>query len=545
MGDDSRAVEPEQSHTEQRHTGERLAQWADGRLGYQRLARSARRMVFPDHWSFMLGEIALYSFVVLLITGAYLSFYFHPSSDPVVYQGSHTPLRGLWVSEAFDSTLHISFDVRGGLLVRQAHHWAALVFVAAVFVHMLRVFFTGAFRKPRELNWIFGFLLLILAMFGGLTGYDLPDDLLSGTGLQVVNGTILSIPVVGTYLSFFLFGGEFPGDDLIARFNTIHVLVIPGLMVALIAGHLALALRHRHTQYPGPGRTDRNVVGIPLRVYAVKAGAYFFLVSGVIFFMAAVAQINPVWKYGPFRPDQVSADSQPDWYMGVADGFLRIMPGWEIDFWGHTLALDNILPLLTGVLLFLALGAYPFIEAWVTDDDREHHLLDRPRNRPVRTALGVAWLSVYAVALFAAANDVIATRLDVSANAVTWAARIGLFAVPVLAFLVTKRVALGLQLRDRDKVLHGRESGIIKRLPHGEYVEIHEPLSQARLHTLTAHEQYRPLEAAPAGDLDGALPGRLGRRLRVGLSRVLYGPGTQIPKPTAAEHQEISGRHRP
>ncbi|MFJ8357226.1 cytochrome bc complex cytochrome b subunit [Streptomyces sp. NPDC093984] len=538
MGNDSRPAAPGQERT-----GERLAQWTDSRLGYRRVARSARRLVFPDHASFMLGEIALYSFVVLLITGVYLSFYFHPSSDLVVYEGSYTPLRGQLVSEAYDSTLHISFDVRAGLLVRQAHHWAALVLVAAVFVHMLRVFFTGAFRKPRELNWVFGFLLLVLAMFGGLTGYDLPDDLLSGTGLQVVNGTLLSIPVVGTYVSFFLFGGEFPGEDLIARFNTLHVLVIPGLMIALIVGHLALAVRHRHTQYPGPGRTNGNVVGLPLKVYAVKAGGYFFLVSGVIFFMAAVAQINPVWNYGPFRPDQVSAGSQPDWYMGVADGLLRVMPGWEIDFWGHTLALDNFLPLLIGVLLFLAMGAYPFLEAWVTDDDREQHLLDRPRNRPVRTALGVAWLSVYSVALIGAANDLIATRLHVSVNAVTWTVRIALVAVPVLAFVVTKRLALGLQWRDRDKVLHGRESGVIKRLPNGEYVEVHEPLDQAHLHTLTAHEQYMPLKAAPARDTNGALPTRT-QRLRFGLSRVLYGPGTQVPKPTTAEYQEITGRHR-
>ncbi|MFF4897972.1 cytochrome bc complex cytochrome b subunit [Streptomyces sp. NPDC001068] len=538
MDNDSRPVEPGQLRT-----GERLARWSDSRLGYRGLARSARRRVFPDHWSFMLGEIALYSFVILLLTGVYLSFHFHPSSDPVVYRGSYAPLRGQVVSEAFDSTLRISFDVRGGLLIRQAHHWAALVFVAAVFAHMLRVFFTGAFRKPREVNWTFGFLLLVLAMFAGLTGYDLPDDLLSGTGLQVVNGTILSVPVVGTYLSFFLFGGEFPGQDLTARFNTIHVLVIPALMIALIVGHVALALRHRHTQHTGPGRTRSNVVGLPFRVHAVKTGGYFFLVSGVIFFMAAVAQINPVWKYGPFRPDQVSADSQPDWYMGVADGFLRVMPGWEIALRGHTLALDNLVPLLVGVLLFLAMGAYPFIEAWVTDDDRDQHLLDRPRNRPVRTALGVAWLSVYSVALLGAANDVIATRLQVSVDDVTWAVRIGLFVVPVVAFLVTRRVALGLQRRDRDSVLHGRETGVIKRLPHGEYVEIHQPISQARLHSLTAHEQYRPLRPAPGPDPDAAVPART-QRLRGRLSRALYGPGTQVPKPTAAEYREISAGHR-
>ncbi|MEU9317254.1 ubiquinol-cytochrome c reductase cytochrome b subunit [Streptomyces sp. NPDC048295] len=539
MGNDSRPTEPEQ-----RRGGERIAAWAASRTGLGAPLRSARRLVFPDHWSFLLGEIALYSLAVLLITGVYLSLYFHPSADLVVYDGRYAPLRGQLVSQAFDSTLHLSFDVRGGLLVRQAHHWAALVFVAAVFAHLMRVFFTGAFRKPRELNWVLGFLLLVLAMFAGLTGYDLPDDLLSGTGLQVVNGTLLSIPIVGTYLSFFLFGGEFPGEDLIARFNTLHTLVIPALMIVLLAGHVALAVRHRHTQYPGPGRTEKNVVGLPFAVRAVKSAGYFCFVSGVIFFMAGVAQINPVWNYGPFRPDQVSAGSQPDWYMGVADGLLRVMPGWEIDLWGHTLALDNFLPLLAGMLLFLAMGAYPFLEAWVTDDDRDHHLLDRPRNRPVRTALGVAWLSVYAVALIGAANDVIATRLHVSVNSVTWTVRVGLFVAPVLAFVLTKRLALALQRRDRDKVLHGRETGVIKRLPHGEYVEVHEPLDQARLHTLTAHHQYRPLEAAPGTDPAGSVPART-RRLRVALSRAFYGPGTQIPKPSPAEHKELTGRHRP
>lgn len=537
MGNESRPAEPR--HEDK---GEGLADWADSRLGSRRLVRSVRRTVFPDHWSFMLGEIALYSFVILLVTGIYLSLYFHPSSDMVMYKGSYAPLKDQPVSEAFDSTLHISFDVRGGLLIRQAHHWAALVFVAALFVHMLRVFFTGAFRKPREVTWVLGFFLLVLAMFAGLTGYDLPDDLLSGTGLQVVNGTILSIPVVGTYLSMFLFGGEFPGGDLIARFNIIHTLVLPGLMAVLIVARAVLVLGHGHSQYPGPGRTRTNVVGRPFQVYAVKGVGYFFLVSGVIFFLAAVAQINPIWNYGPFRPDQVSAGSQPDWYMGVADGFLRVMPGWEVDFWGHTLALDNLLPLLAGMLLFLAMGAYPFLEAWVTGDGREQHLLDRPRNRPVRTALGAAWLSVYLVALVGAANDMIATHLHVSVDSVTWTVRTGLFVVPVLAYLVTKRCALGLQRRDRDKVLHGRETGVIKRLPHGEFVEIHEPLSRERLHLLTSHEQYRPLEAARGENAADGIPGRA-QRLRAGLSRRLYGQGTQISKPTAHEYKDITGGH--
>ncbi|MFI1034172.1 cytochrome bc complex cytochrome b subunit [Streptomyces sp. NPDC020951] len=517
--------------------GERVAAWADGRLGVYSQVRAKARKAFPDHWSFMLGEICLYSFIIIIVTGVYLTLYFHPSMNQVEYTGSYAPLRGQLVSEAFNSTMHISFDVRGGLLIRQAHHWAALVFVGAMLVHMLRVFFTGAFRKPREINWVFGFLLLVLGMFAGLTGYDLPDDLLSGTGLMVVHGTILSIPIVGTYISMFLFGGEFPGNDLVARFNTIHVLLIPALMVGLLVAHLILVLRHRHTQYPGPGRTDKNVVGVPLKVRVVKSAGYFSLVSGVIFVMAAVAQINPVWAYGPYRADQVSAGSQPDWYMGVADGLLRVMPGWEIALWGHTLALDNLIPLSVGLGLFLAMGAYPFLEAWVTDDDRDQHILDRPRNRPVRTGLGVAWLSFYLVATIGAANDIIAIRLHVSFESVTWAVRIGLFVVPVLAYVVASRIALALQRQDRDKVLHGRETGIVKRLPHGEFVEVHEPLSQERLHALTRHEQYQPI---PAGPENGS---RLYQRLRVRLSRGFYGEDAQITKPTEQEYKEITGKH--
>jgi ubiquinol-cytochrome c reductase cytochrome b subunit len=541
MGDRS-----QESEVRQAGKGEKVADWVDGRLGVYGLIRGKARRAFPDHWSFMLGEICLYSFVVLVITGVYLTLYFHPSMNEVRYNGSYAPLKGQTMSEAYNSTLHISFDVRGGLLIRQAHHWAALVFVGAMLVHMMRVFFTGAFRKPRELNWLFGFLLLVLGMFGGLTGYDLPDDLLSGTGLAVVNGTILSIPIVGSYLSMFLFGGEFPGDDLVARFNTIHVLIIPALMVALLTAHLILMLRHRHTQYPGPGRSNKNVVGLPVKARAVKSAGFFFLVSGLVFVVAAIAQINPIWLYGPYRADQVSAGSQPDWYMGVADGLLRVMPGWEITLWGHTLALDNLIPLAAGVGLFLAMGAYPFIEAWVTGDDREQHLLDRPRNRPVRTALGVAWIGFYLVALIGAANDIIATRFHVSVESVTWAVRIGLFVVPVMAYVVTKRCALGLQRTDRDKVLHGRETGVIKRLPHGEFVEVHEPLTREELHLLTQHKQYKPIGPGPGPDGNGNAGNtgtRRARRLRVGLSRGFYGEDTQITKPTVQEYQETAGEH--
>ncbi|MFJ4685411.1 cytochrome bc complex cytochrome b subunit [Streptomyces sp. NPDC088789] len=473
--------------------GERVADWFDGRLGIHTLGRRYLRKVFPDHWSFLLGEICLYSFVILILTGVWLTFFFHPSMNEVVYDGSYVPLNGVRMSEAYASTLDISFDVRGGLLIRQLHHWSALVFVAAMLTHMMRHFFTGSFRKPREVNWLFGWTLLFLGMFEGLFGYSLPDDLLSGTGMRFVAGALLSVPVVGTYLTMFLFGGEFPGDDIVGRFYSLHVLVIPGIMAALVVAHILLVVYHKHTQFPGPGRTERNVVGAPfMPVYLAKAGGFFFLVFGVLTAIAAVAAVNPVWSYGPFRADQVSTGAQPDWYLGFAEGLVRVMPGWEITLWGHTLVLGVFIPVVVFPLLLLFIGVYPFIEARFTKDRHEHHLLDRPRDRPVRTAIGAAWISLYLVLLAGGGNDLFATRLHLSINTVTWAVRIAVFAVPAVVFVVTRRICLGLRLRDREQVAHGRETGRIKRLPHGEYVEVHEPLDPGRRHTLTAHERPGP-----------------------------------------------------
>ena len=280
--------------------GERVADWADGRLGIYTLAKANMRKIFPDHWSFMLGEVALYSFIIIILTGVYLTLFFHPSMAEVTYHGSYVPMQGIRMTQAFESTLNISFDVRGGLLIRQIHHWAALVFLAAMMVHMMQVFFTGAFRKPREVNSLFGFLLFVLGMFTGFTGYSLPDDLLSGTGVRFIEGVILAMPLVGSYLQFFIFGGEFPGHDIIPRFFTVHVLLLPGIMLGLLVAHLILVFYHKHTQFAGPGRTNKNVVGMPLLpVYMAKAGGFFFLVFGVISAIAATFTVNPIWVLGP------------------------------------------------------------------------------------------------------------------------------------------------------------------------------------------------------------------------------------------------------
>jgi ubiquinol-cytochrome c reductase cytochrome b subunit len=525
--------------------GERIADWADGRLGIYSLAKSNMRKIFPDHWSFMLGEVALYSFVIIILTGVYLTLFFHPSMAEVTYHGSYVPMQGIRMTQAFESTLDISFDVRGGLLIRQIHHWAALVFLAAMMVHMMRVFFTGAFRKPREVNWLFGFLLLVLGMFTGFTGYSLPDDLLSGTGVRFIEGVILAMPLVGSYLQMFIFGGEFPGHDIIPRFFTVHVLLLPGIMLGLLVAHLILVFYHKHTQFPGAGKTNTNVVGMPLLpVYMAKAGGFFFLVFGVISVIAATFSVNPIWVLGPYRPDQVSTNAQPDWYMGFSEGLIRFMPGWEVHLWGHTLVLGVFIPLVIFPLVLAAIAVYPFIESWVTQDKREHHIADRPRNAPTRTAFGAAWIAWYVVLLIGGGNDLVATHFNLSINDITYFVRVGFFVVPIATFFLARRICLGLQRRDKQKVLHGRESGIIKRLPHGEFVEIHEPLSQEQLHTLTDFWQHEPYEIGPEVDENGVRR-KITRRqkLRARMSRAYFGDHAQITKPTVKEYEEITSGH--
>ena len=516
--------------------------WLDERVGVAKIGKASLRKVFPDHWSFLLGEIALYSFIVLLLTGIFLTLWFKPSMAEIEYEGTYQLMRGLPMSEAFASTLTLSFDVRGGLLIRQVHHWAALLFVAAITAHMLRVFFTGAFRKPRELNWLIGVGLMSLAPIAGMTGYSLPDDLLSGTGLRFSDGLIRSIPVVGTWLEFLVFGGEYPGGDIIARFYIAHVLLLPGILLALIGAHMTMVVYHKHSQFPGPGRREDNVVGYPLfPVYMAKAGGFFFIVFGVLILMGATMSINQVWLYGPYNPAQVTAGSQPDWYMGWVEGAVRIMPGWESHWGGTTWSWNIFLPfaVLMGIF-YTALAVWPFVEAWLTGDKRPHHILDRPRNAPTRTALGVAGMTFYGLMWAGGGNDIIATQFNVSLNAVTYFLRVAVFVGPVIAFIITKRLCLSLQRADRERVLHGSESGIIVRSPAGGYSEPHVPISDDEAFTLTQHRQYPPLEETPSHDEHGVKtsdPNKVSG-LRARLSA--WYTGDDIVKPT---RDEIAASH--
>ncbi|MGZ5371149.1 cytochrome bc1 complex cytochrome b subunit [Aeromicrobium sp.] len=519
-------------------------QWIDDRVGLAGLAKKNLRKVFPEHWSFMLGEIALWSFVVLLLTGTFLTFWFQPSMQEITYNGSYAPLRGLEMSQAYASTLDISFDIRGGLLMRQIHHWSAALFIGAMIVHMLRVFFTGAYRKPRELNWLLGVGLLSLGLVEGFAGYSLPDDLLSGTGLRFVDGLLRSIPLVGSYLEFFIFGGEFPGDIIIPRLYMAHILLIPALLLGLIGAHMLLLVYHKHTQWAGPGRTEDNVVGYPmLPVYAAKAGGFFFIVFGVTALMGALIQINPIWVYGPYNPSEVTAGSQPDWYMGFSEGAVRLMPNLESTFFNYTWSWNVFLPGVGGMgLLFTTLALWPFIENWIVGDKREHHLLDRPRNAPVRTAFGVAGMTAYGVLWAAGGNDIIALKLHSNIFAITWFLRIGFFVLPVIAFIVTKRMCVGLQHADKERILHGYETGVLERTPGGSYSERHAPLDAESQYMLTTHKRLPVLEAPAETDKNGvrAPNGRMARlKAR---ARAFYFDGA-VDKPTTEEVQEARSHH--
>ena len=520
----------------------KVVDFVDQRITASNWLKRNIRKAFPDHWSFLLGEIALYSFIVLLLSGTFLALWFKPSMSEVMYDGAYANLRGIHMSEAFSSTLDLSFEVRGGLLMRQIHHWGALLFLAAMSVHMLRIFFTGAFRKPREINWIIGVTLLVLGVAAGFTGYSLPDDLLSGTGMRIIEGGILATPVVGTYLSFFLFGGEFPGDDAIARLYPLHILLIPGLILALVTVHLMILWYQKHTHWSGPGRNDKNVVGYPLfPIYVAKAGGFFFVVFGVIVLMSALIQINPVWLWGPYDPSIVSAGTQPDWYVGFLDGALRVMPNWETSLFGFTLSWNVLIP--SAVVPTLILGGlylYPFIEQWVTGDKREHHVLDRPRNQPVRTGIGVAFITFYVLLWIAGGNDFFATILEIPVNWITWFVRVAVIVLPPLMFWVTKRFCLGLQRRDRDKVLHGRESGVIMVSPEGEYSEMHAPVSHETAYELTAHRRQVPIELEPETDENGIpAPRRRVEKVRARLSSFYFGDVVQ--KPTVRELEAAHG----
>ncbi|HEX6524984.1 MAG TPA: cytochrome bc complex cytochrome b subunit [Streptosporangiaceae bacterium] len=479
-----------------------LGGWLDDRFHGAGAVRNLMNKVFPDQWTFMLGEIALWTFVIELLTGTYLALFFEPSLGQVVYHGSYIKLNGVTMSEAYQSTLRISFDVRGGLLIRQIHHWSADLFMAAMSAHLLRHFFLGSYRKPRDITWLIGIVIYAAALVEGLFGYSLPDDQLSGAGLRIFEGVLQGIPVIGTYMAFFLFGGQYPGTAIEPRMYIAHVLLLPGLILALVTAHVFLTFHHKHTAMPALGNSERKIRGQTFYPYfALKGTAWFFFIFGALAVLGTFAQINPVWLYGPYSPLAISSASQPDWYLGILEGALRVMPSWEINFLGHTVTLSVLIPFALPLGLLLGGAAiWPFFERWVTRDNAEHQINDRPRNVPVRTGIGVAAVVFYGVLWAEGANDVIADKLQIPLYTVTWIARVLVIAGPVVAFIVTRRVCLALQRKDTETLERGVETGIIRQLPDGGFTEVREPVSDEARAVLSAKPAVRAL---PAADVRG------------------------------------------
>ena len=437
--------------------------FVDERLGAARPLRKALRYVFPEHWSFLLGEMALYAFVVLLASGVFLALFFEPSTAQTAWHGPYAPLDGEQVSRAYGSALDLSFTVPGGLLMRQTHHWAALLFIVAITLHLLRVVFTGAFRRPRELTYVVGVTLLTLAVVEGYAGYSLLDDLLSGMGLAIGYSTALSLPGIGGALGALLWDGQFPGGAAFEpRLFIVHVFVLPALIATLIGLHLWMVVRTRHAQFPGPGRRERNVVGAPLwPAYALRSLGWLSAVAAVLVLLGGLVQINPVWQWGPYEPWVGESGAQPDWYLGWLIGALRLMPNWEPTVFGRTI-LPN--PFFGGVLfpgvVFGFLYALPAVDRMLFTRDRaEHHLLDRARDNPRRTGVLAAMLVFVVLVFFFGSADRVFLSLSIPYELQLWLARGLVIVGPPLAYALVRRWCLALRradahpLRDVDAAL--------------------------------------------------------------------------------------------
>lgn len=496
------------------------------------LRRELRGRSIPLHWTNLFGVITIASVAVLFITGVALMVAYAPSSAAVTYRGPYEPLDGATVSRAFDSVMRVSFAMPGGLLLRQLHHWAALMVPASIMIQLLVMFFTGAFRRPRRSSWLMLFLLLIVVLAGGWSGYALPDDMLSGSGLRIVEGITLGIPVIGTWLAAALFGGEFPGR-IIENLYLVHILAVPVGLLLLIALRARSAYKHRPPQFAAGGREETNIVGVSLLpTAAARAAGFFAVVVGLLVLMATLVTVNPIWSYGPADPGNASAGSQPDWYTGFLDGALRLVPpGWEFQFLDRTWTLAVLAPLAVVGAFLLMVALYPFLEGWIMRDSAEHHILDRPRNTTVRTSIGVAGVTFYGVLWAAGSADIIALLFHVSFEAVILSLQVMLVAGPLAGYLVTRRLCIALQRKDRALALNGFETGRIIRMPGGEYTEVHQPLDQHERWRLRAHEQAPVVESRP--DEDGRL--RWVERVRGWLAVRLLADRLSLPVATGDE----------
>jgi quinol---cytochrome-c reductase cytochrome b subunit len=442
----------------------KAVRFLDQRTGTAPFMRKTLRYLFPDHWSFLLGEVALYAFLVLVATGIYLAFFFVDSTHEVVYHGSYLPLRGQQMSEAYRSVVDLSLSTKAGLLIRQTHHWAANVFLAAIILHLFRVFFTGAYRKPRDLTYYIGVTMLIVALLEAFLGYSLVDDLMSGMGLFIGYSVGMSIPFVGANLMTWLFGGAWPGvESLWPRLYIAHVLLFPVLIGLLLGAHLVLvALRH-HTQFKQRRETEQSVVGVPTWPgQAPRSLGLMLATAGVLFLLGGLVQINPIWLWGPYHTWQGTNGAQPDWYLGWLIGALRLVPGFDVVIGNYTLVPNPFwggagFPLIVMGFLYL----WPWLERKVTGDRAFHNLLDRPRDAPWRTAVGVAMVTWVLIVFVAGSSDRADTLFGIPYTGQIWFYRVLVFVGPPLAGTITYRACRELkagELVEDDRSLAQRET---------------------------------------------------------------------------------------
>lgn len=498
---------------------DRVSAWVERRPGPREVLDGWREQALPDKWARRFTHIAVSSFVICLVSGVFLALFYDPSTEPVRYGGSYAPLRGVEMSAALASTLDVSFDVRGGLLVRQLHHWSASLMIAALLLLILRVFFVGGFRSPRRPTWVALFLVLFVSMGAGLTGAVLPDDLVSGSSLAVLDGLLKSVPVVGSSLSALVFQGQFP-SGAVATFYPLHVLVLPAAILGLAVAAVVLGARGAIAeQRTGPARTLTRSLArgrARRRAARVEALGLFLVIAALETAMAALATVNPVWQYGPADPGNASAGAGALWYLAFLDGAQRLAPpGWEVLWAGRTWTLAILVPVGASTAYLALAMAYPWLEARALRDRSVHHLPARPRSAPARTGIGVAGMAFYGVLWAAAGSDVIATRLGMSLNDIVRALQVGLLLFPVLGFVATRWLCLGLQQRDRETLDHGAETGRIVRLPGGGFVEVHRPVEDHdRPRCLGLGDEIRagmPSDQLRIGRTDG-MPAKFDRR---------------------------------
>ena len=443
----------------------RAVRYVDERSGGAPFIRKTLRYVFPDHWSFLLGEVALYAFVVLVATGIYLTLFFDPSLTQVHYHGGYVPLQGRTMSAAYKSAVDLSFKVKAGLLMRQTHHWAADVFVAAIILHLIRIFFTGAFRKPRDLTYYIGLTMLLLALLEGYLGYSMVDDLLSGMGLAIGYAVLMSIPFVGANLAQLIWGDPYPGrHEFESRMYVGHVFLLPIIIGTLIALHLTLVASRHHTQFAGRRKTERKVVGVPtFPGQTPRSLGLAFSVAAVLFLLGGLVQINPIWEWGPYHVASATNGAQPDWYLGWLIGALRLVPSFDLTI-GHYTLVPNAFwggaafPLFVFFLMFL----WPSLERRATGDYGFHNLLDRPRDAPWRSALGAAILTWIFLVFVVGSADRVYVLFGLSYRGQIWAMRFLVWIIPIAVGVITKRVCD--ELRAGEKIearRHAAEAEVV------------------------------------------------------------------------------------